>query len=458
MDTYLRELERRLRLNAEETRAIVAEVRGQLEDLVAHLRAEGYAPEQAEAAAVRRFAAAGGLARAMQRAHRRAPAPLQGAALLVALAGLMGLGLTVSIVQTFVTAATHGIGAVPFFGEVAAGTYSSPWQLLDPFLEFVAPGLVILACAGLSLWIAAGVLVRQRQPWRDTIRGVAIAGFCDTALVLALVVTRPTPPPLVVQWTMMPRAAGMPSFGQAVTRGLAGHPAPGQPTRPAMVDAVLPDLDTTYVAYHIPDAIGMFYAALSDERGHDYMLQAGWGTSPGGVQSTLPWHAVDQGLAEFAPLPDSVHTVVVRFADMQGRIVETVRIPLDLRRLRRTWRTGASRLVVTAAAITVALAQVTRGTTVAQLTQVVTARLPAGQGLFPMEYLIDTHGLPLSLHRWAGTCGQANTGQRCTSSWTFAPPPRGTPLILTLTGMRRIGPHGQLGILHGYWRLRFIMP
>ncbi len=74
-EAYLNALERGLRLAPEETCAIVAEVRGNLEDLAAHLRAQGYAADDAAAEAVRRFDDAGRLARSIRRARRDPPWP-----------------------------------------------------------------------------------------------------------------------------------------------------------------------------------------------------------------------------------------------------------------------------------------------------------------------------------------------------------------------------------------------
>ncbi len=73
MEAYLEALERRLGLGPEETRAVVTEVRGNLGDLAAHLRARGGTVEDAEREALRRYGDAGQLARSIRRARRGAP-------------------------------------------------------------------------------------------------------------------------------------------------------------------------------------------------------------------------------------------------------------------------------------------------------------------------------------------------------------------------------------------------
>ncbi|MCA1597500.1 MAG: permease prefix domain 1-containing protein, partial [Chloroflexi bacterium] len=94
MDTYqmyLRTLQQGLKLDPEETRTVMAEVRGNLDDLAAHLRAQGYAADDAAVEAVRRFDDARGLARDIRRARRGAPLPLQFLALLLGAVGVGGL-------------------------------------------------------------------------------------------------------------------------------------------------------------------------------------------------------------------------------------------------------------------------------------------------------------------------------------------------------------------------------
>lgn len=203
MEPYLREFERTLRLTPTEARAIVAEVRGNLEDLIGHLRAQGYGPGDAEEEAVRRFDDAGGLARAIRRQHRPAPLTLRALAVVLVVVGLGELMLFLSVVQTIVAANTHGGGFDAGLRLLPSGP-GQPYFAQSPetLVKNLAPEAAIVICSVVSLWAAYTVLrYHRRYHWRRTGVGVVGALAIDVAFLYALSYT----------FTRRPRAGRTPA-------------------------------------------------------------------------------------------------------------------------------------------------------------------------------------------------------------------------------------------------------
>jgi len=150
MEAYLEALGRGLRLAPEETRAIVAEVRGNLDDLAAHLRARGRAAEVAEREAVHQYGDADHLARAILRARRGVPWPLQALAVPLALGALGGAWLGADALATAVVSVSrHTDSLVVDYGlmrRVAGAVFRDPTPAANVLGVFVmlTPGVIVL--------------------------------------------------------------------------------------------------------------------------------------------------------------------------------------------------------------------------------------------------------------------------------------------------------------------------
>jgi len=156
MEEYLYALERALRLGRERTRAIVTEVRGAIEDAIAHLQMQGLLREDAERVALSHFGSAGSLARALRRSHGRAPVPLRMVAVGLALVGIGGLTILGSMAQRLVWLATHKDRTNPVLEDLlhAPGYYLH----VQSWLILLIPAAIILVCASGSLLLASLVL------------------------------------------------------------------------------------------------------------------------------------------------------------------------------------------------------------------------------------------------------------------------------------------------------------
>ena len=484
METYLRTFAQSLRLTPEETRAIVAEVRGNLEDLAGRLRAQGYARDEAVREAVRRGGEAGGLARSMRWAHRGAPLLLQLMAVLLNLAGaadavigvdaLLTAGASLfrhtdSLVVNFEL--TRGVASGLFGASKVTGIVSVVMDLL----LVLTPGLVILAGAGLSLWLAGTVLLgASRLPLRRLGRNALAAVLFDGVLALALLATVPrsTPPP-----------AAIPAAAQFKADGLVFRPAPGQPAAPVTIDRVYADRTATYVQYHIPNAVrdGEPYPALFDDRGRSYDSAGcdpcnGYASrgqrGPTGIQQMMPWRAAQPGTAIFAPLRADARAAVLQFGDYAYTPVrETVRVPIDLRPWRR--HTGGAHpfIVVADKGIRVNLTRVVRGVSSSTIDFTVDATpaiAPRGAYLGAVYAdLLDAHGQPIALaghvaSPYGDGCRYVDRGGgHCGPEWWLPSLPRGARLTLIVQNVV-VYPHGwaaQNGrTITGPWRIPFVMP
>jgi hypothetical protein len=461
MDIYLRTFAQSLHLTPEETRAIVAEVRGNLEDLTARLRTQGYTPDEAEREAVRRFDEARGLARSMRWAHRGAPLLLQILALILGVVGACGFVIAVSVLLT--------VAGRSIF-SVQSGMYNP-----DFWLETVA-GLTILTGAIVSVVGAAAILLR----WRAHPRRIGI-GFVTVLLYDAIVAVpllgvlpQPSPPPVSVS-----KAARLAAYG------LVGRPGPTQPVNPVVVDRVYADRTITYVQYHIPNAArdSELVPALTDDRGRRYDFNFidcdpcnGSSTSRhiGGLRQILPWRVSEQGLARFAALRSDSRAAVLHFSAWKdGPPIETVRVPLNLRGWGRA--TGGTHpfIVTQGRGIRVNLTRVVRGLTSSTIDYTIDATraiVPPGGAMYNVKADFTDAGVqPIGQISWSvagdvfgdGCRVVAQGGAHCGPAWLLPPIPKGTRLTLTVRSVI-IYPHNYGGpgayTLSGPWHIQFVMP
>lgn len=170
MDTYqmyLRTLQQGLKLEPEETRTVMAEVRGNLDDLAAHLRAAGGADEDAAREAVRRFGDADRLARSIHRARRGVPWPLRVLAAPLALGALGGAWFGADALATAVVSVSrHTDSLVVDYGlmrHLAGAVFRDPTPAANVLgaLVMLAPGMFMLLAAALTLWLAGVTLMRR---------------------------------------------------------------------------------------------------------------------------------------------------------------------------------------------------------------------------------------------------------------------------------------------------------
>lgn len=484
MELYLRELARTLRLDGEETRAIVAEVRDNLQDLVLHLRGQGYSPDEAEQEALRRFDDAAGLARALHRAHRRAPLALQSLAALLVVAGVAGFLLGFDMFATATVAGLHTevttlyASGAAIFGAIV---HALPWgadkaAIGTGLMLMLAPSLAVLAGAAASLWVASAILLGRRRPrWRRLGALTGAVLLCDALLTAIVISTVPNPAPMAI-----------PEQARLAAAGLCFRPSPYLAPSPLIVDRLCADRAATYVQYHIPDApsFGDPFPVLYDQRSH-YLF----GITPyplvscrpcsgftgaqgsGTLRHFTPWRPVEQGLAQFAPLDAGAHTAVLRI----GNGAEIVRIPLRLASLKRLGGGAHPFIVVRAHGVTINLVRVLRGlsTSVLDLTIDATpAVLARMQLLGPGAVtLADARGRDVPLlsapslnltSPYPDGCEQVERGGgHCAPERLFAPLPRGTRLTLTVQSVviqHGMGRNAGGRTVAGPWRITFTMP
>lgn len=196
-ETYLTTLERDLRLTPEETRAVVAEVRGNLDDLAAYLHARGATTADAEREAVRCYGDASRLARSIRRARRDPPWPLRALAVPLALGALGGAWLGADALATAVVSISrHTDSLVIDYGlmrRLAAAIFRDPAPAANVLgaLAILAPGAIVLLVAALALWLAGATLMRRVSM---RIRGAFIGAVALAAAIAggSAVLAQPT--------------------------------------------------------------------------------------------------------------------------------------------------------------------------------------------------------------------------------------------------------------------------
>ncbi len=196
-ETYLGALERGLRLAPEETRAVVVEVRGNLHDLAARLRAQGYAPEDAEREALHLYEDAGRLACSIHRARRPVPWPLQAMAVPLALGALgsawLGAGALATAVVSVVRHTDNLVIDYGLMRHLAGAVFRDPTPAANILgvLVLLAPGVIVLLGAVLALWLAGAALMRR---FSMRVRGTIIIFVALAAAVAggSAVVAEPT--------------------------------------------------------------------------------------------------------------------------------------------------------------------------------------------------------------------------------------------------------------------------
>ncbi len=260
-----------------------------------------------------------------------------------------------------------------------------------------------------------------------------------------------------------PTAAGspldpnIPNEQALIAMGLSGSPAPGQPTRPIVVDRVLVDGAATYVQWHAPDLApihGQFGPLISDGRGTAVVagsdiagVQPAW-SWPIPLPSWLPWHppTLVRGSAILGPLPATARLAILHWPYTTP--AETVRVPLNLRALatRRTSHPGTRASV---AGLTLTL----RDLAFTNLTYAYT--LPPNFSAFaPSAWLSDAHGRHFPAMSIGSGCLGGAGGMSCTADYSFPPQPQGAHRTLVIPSLQVNG--GRT--IYGSWRLPFVIP
>jgi len=463
MEEYLYALERALRLGRERTRAIVTEVRGAIEDAIAHLQSQGLLREDAERLALGHFGSASSLARALRRSHGRAPVPLRMMAVVLALIGIGGLGILGSMAQRLVWLATHNDRTNPVLDNLlhAPGHYLH----VQSWLILLIPALIILVCACGSLLLAMLVLRGGRPRWRLIGAALGLVALLDMGgCVLLWPQLSPRHPAPLADWTF-------PGLQRLRAAGLVSYPDAQQPTSPVRVDYLAVGSGGTYVAYSISDPLrsGMNWEPrLFDEHGKEYMGMQGGSTYLSTLQLLVPWRPAIHAYTRFQGLPPIARTAVIRFttfgsdvltneAMRVARETETVRVALHLQGLTRI-RIVHPRGTSTVHGITLTVGTLRNGPADASLIYNIAApaRLPAS-GAGPST-LAGSDGRPITLTGLSGGCmEELDRSVRCTSTLSFAPQPRGSRVVLAIPNIMVYWPP-RTTRLAGPWRLTLTMP
>lgn len=270
-----------------------------------------------------------------------------------------------------------------------------------------------------------------------------------------------------------------PNARQLIAAGLTGRPSAGSLADPVAVDMALVDGTETTILYHVTRPVDPATASrrmslapfiiLRDDRGHVYQPRqggmmggpiyygSGWRGIVGGLLSLFRRADPAWGFVSYASLPSSAHAALltVYYAGQ----TERVRVPLRLAALRTAVITVAPHRVVAGSGVTVRLTRVSRAPGVGALSYTVTTPAIAGGGMpMPRDTLSDNRGRSIMWSGGSGSCGMPTTRparMTCAESWTFASPPRGTRLTLTVA---LLNPSGRGALPGGPWRVSFTMP
>ena len=267
-----------------------------------------------------------------------------------------------------------------------------------------------------------------------------------------------------------------PNARQLIAAGLTGRPRRGSRSAPVAVDMVLADGNQTTVLFHVtqeaqstgPGRFAVPAITLLDDHNHGYDPRQGETT--GGVMSDgsgplgFLWQMVSvfvarqpaTGYMAFAPLPPTTRMALVRV--FYGGTVEWVRVPLHLAALGRLNAVTRPHAVAAGHGVVVRLARLSRTVGSVQLDFTVDA--PAFAITMPLvrDAVVDARGRALPSTDGSGSCGvpvQPKARMHCTQSLTFAPPPRGTRLWLSVSLVNGLGRSALPG---GPWRVPFTTP
>lgn len=256
--------------------------------------------------------------------------------------------------------------------------------------------------------------------------------------------------------------------------GLSGTPGPGQPTRPAAVDRVLVDGTDTYVLFHIDGTRGVgdfptfdLYddrgARITGSGGSGFLSrpQARW-TVPFPLPSWVRWHppTVERGYVIVNAVPPlSAHALTLKIQMPRSgvTVVETVRVPLNLRALAR--RVAHPGTTVRVAGLTLTL----RDVDATHLTYTYT--LPPNSSASSSFFQLTDHaGHAVAVTPLVAPCvkDRGSGGMNCTASVAFSPQPPSARLTLTiptfLVSVYNAQTPGSHRLLAGPWRLPFSVP
>jgi len=468
VDEYLLGLERALHLSREQTRAILTEVRSGIEDLTAHLQAQGHGSDEAERLALQHFGSARSLARSLRRAHGQAPLPLRLLALPLLVAGLGGLAIVAIIARSLLWVVMHD-------GEISPNLYwldprnITSFQALQDWLHQFIPAFILAGIAASSLLLAAIVLRGGRRRWR-----LIAAGVCLLSVLDAAGSWRAYWPYLAPQALQVPTSPYLPNLKPYADAGLVSRPGPDEPSSPVRVDYVAEAMGATYVVYSLPDPLQsgeIWNLRLFDEHGTEYERTGGpssvW-DGLNGVQALLPWRPAIQGVQRFAPLPPGTHAVMIRFERVvwhcvwtggcaaQGDAVpssEVVHVPQHLQALAEV-RSALPAITSRVLGITLTVESVSNSPFAAWLSYRVS--WPSG---WPMVNPSDVTVTDSRGHAYSEpidvTWGGLNHASWCTAMVPIAARPRGSRVTLALQGLAESS-NGRL--YRGTWRATIPMP
>jgi len=252
-----------------------------------------------------------------------------------------------------------------------------------------------------------------------------------------------------------------------IDAGLSGTPGTGQPAVPVAVDRVLVDGAATYIQYRIIQPLGTvddLSPPLADDHGSSLNAGSSGFLSPPGLTlpfplpAWLPWRPMVSRRAVTiidAPLPAAARAAVLRF-DSPGAH-ETVRVPLDLRVLVHR-HFAYPNTMTRAAGLTFTLQEVS-------FTHLIYTYVspPNGASAFvPARLLLnDSAGHAVAVATIGGECAGSSGGpasMSCSQRVVFPPQRAGARLTLTIPAFSMYSARGSQRLLHGPWRLPFVVP
>lgn len=337
---------------------------------------------------------------------------------------------------------------------------------LGAWLILLIPVLIILVCASGSLLLASVVLRGGRPRWRSIGVALGLVGLLDVGGCLLLwPQLSPRHPAPLADWTF-------PGLQRLRAAGLVSYPDAQQPTGPVRVDYLAVDSGGMYVAYTIPDSLHSrtdWDLQLFDDHGKEYVGLGDGGSGVGTLEQLMPWRPAVHAYKRFQGLPPTARIAEVRLTVLYPDIhtgfampvvtttAETVRLSLNLQGLTRV-RAVHPRGTYTAHGISLSIGGLSNGSAGASLTYHISApaRLPVS-GDNPAT-LTGRDGRPIGLLLLGDECmKERDRSAHCTTKLSFAPPPRGSRIVLTLPSLWVYWPP-RTTRLAGPWWLTLTMP